>query len=109
MESSERPVLFSGAMLSKAVHDDSFFEKFPQFKTIKVKLNAMHVNVKAHTGCSSCQKRRVQYNIERDFTSIMSHLDKEEGARLKSYFGVKRLVVHSVNPTTHAAYLKEIG
>jgi hypothetical protein len=109
MASNDRPVLFSGAMMAKAVHDDSFFEKFPQFRTIKAKLNAMHVNMKSNKGCSSCQKRRVQYNMERDFTSIMSSLDKAEGERFKNYFGVKKLVVHSVNPTTHAAYLKEIG
>lgn len=104
----DRPVLFSGTHLKQAINDDSFYKKLPQFLPIKTKIATMHVNLKNPKGCASCQQRRVQGNIERDFAAIASALDPASGKIFKDYFGVKRMVIHAVNPVTHAAYLKEI-
>ena len=106
--SEEKPVIFGGVHYSKAITDHEFFNKFPQFKSIKVKMDTMHADLKNNKGCTPCQKRRIQANLERDFASIVSSLDPETGKKFKDYFGVKRMVIHAVNPTTHAAYLKEI-
>lgn len=106
--SEEKPVIFGGVHYSKAMADENFFNKFPQFKAIKVKMDTMHADLKNHKGCTPCQKRRIQANLERDFASIVSSLDQATGKRFKEYFGVSRMVMHAVNPTTHAAYLKEI-
>jgi hypothetical protein len=106
--SEEKPVIFGGAHFSKAIADDSFFNKLPQFKPIKVKMDTMHADLKNHKGCTPCQKRRIQANLERDFAAIVSSLDPDSGKKFKEYFGVSRMVIHAVNPTTHSAYLKEI-
>ena len=103
-----RPVLFGGQHFQKAIADEGFFKLLPQFLPVKKKMETMHASLKSNKGCSSCQKRRIQVNIERDFASIVSSLDPASGKKLKDYFGVKRMVIHAVNPTTHAAYLKEI-
>lgn len=105
---NSRPVLLSGSHFTKAINDDEFYKKLPQFLPLKAKLKAMHVNLKNPRGCSSCQQRRVQGNLERDFAAIVSSLDAESGKAFKNYFGASRMVVHAVNPTTHAAYLKDI-
>lgn len=103
-----RPVMFGGAHFSKAVADTSFFEKFPQYLPIKQKMAAMHAELHNGKGCTPCKKRRLQANLERDFAAITASLDEDSGKRFKEYFGVKRMVMHAVNPETHAAYLKEI-
>ena len=104
----DRPVIFSGTHFSKAAADDEFYRKLPQFLPIKAKIAAMHADLKTGHGCSSCRKRRVQANIERDFAAIMTAMDPASARIFKDYFGVKKMVVHAVNPTTHAAYLKEL-
>lgn len=105
---SDRPVIFGGAHFSRAIADDNFFRKLPQFLPIKAKMEAMHADIRNKKGCSSCQKRRVQANLERDFAAIMSSMDPASAKVFKDYFGVGRMLVHSVNPTTHSAYLKEL-
>ena len=106
--SDARPVLLGGAHIKKAIADDEFYRKLPQFLTVKAKIAAMHANLKNPKGCSSCQQRRVQNNVERDFAAIASSLDPASGKIFKEYFGVPRMVIHAVNPVTHAAYLKEL-
>lgn len=106
--SEEKPVIFGGAHYSKAISDPEFFNKFPQFKSIKVKMDTMHADLKNNKGCTPCQKRRIQANLERDFSSIVSSLDPATSSKFKEYFGVKRMFMHAVNPTTHAAYLKAL-
>ena len=103
-----RPVLFSGEHLTRAMKDDAFYAQLPQFLPIKAKIAAMHVDFKYPRGCSPCQQRRVRVNIERDFAAIVSSLDADAGKIFKSYFGCPRMVIHAVDPKTHAAYLKEI-
>lgn len=105
---NERPVLFGGEHLTRAIKDDAFYAKLPQFLPIKAKINAMHANVKNPSGCSSCAQRRVRTNVERDFAAIVASLDPESGRKFREYFGVNRMVIHAVNPKTHAAYLKDI-
>lgn len=105
---NERPVIFGGAHFSRAVADEGFFRRLPQFLPIKAKMEAMHADLKNRKGCSSCQKRRIQANLERDFAAIMSSMDPASAKVFKDYFGVKRMVMHAVNPTTHSAYLKEL-
>lgn len=108
MSDSVRPVMFGGTHVKKAINDDEFFEKLPQFKPIRAKIAAMHANLKNPKGCSSCQQRRVQLNVEQDFAAIASALDPASGKIFKDYFGAKRMVIHAVNPVTRAAYLKDI-
>jgi len=103
-----KPVLFGGSHFNKAIRDDEFFKKLPQFLPIKAKIATMHTDLKTKKGCSSCQKRRIQINIERDFAAIASSLDPASGKIFKDYFGAQRMLMHAVNPTTHAAYLKEL-
>ncbi len=103
-----RPVLFGGAHFKQALNDDKFYEKLPQFLPIRTKLKTLHVNMKSNKGCSSCQQRRIQNNLERDFAAIAASLDPTSGKIFKEYFGVQRMVIHAVNPKTHAAYLKDI-
>ena len=103
-----KPVLFGGTHFNKAISDDEFFKKLPQFLPIKAKIATMHADLKTKKGCSSCQKRRIQANIERDFAVIATSLDPESGKIFKDYFGVQRMLMHAVNPATHAAYLKEL-
>lgn len=107
MDNDAKPVLFGGSHFSKAVGDEEFYKKLPQFLPIKAKMATMHANLNKK-GCSSCQKRRIQANLERDFAAIASSLDPTSAQTFKDYFGVKKMVMHAVNPTTHAAYLKEI-
>lgn len=107
-QTNARPVLFGGAHFKKAVSDDMFYKRLPQFLPIKAKMATMHTSLNQKKGCSTCNQRRVQVNLERDFAAIASSLDKTSGKLFKDYFGVKRMVMHAVNPTTHAAYLKEI-
>lgn len=108
MDNETRPVLFGGAHFNKAVGDENFYKKLPQFLSIKAKMEAMHASLNNHKGCSSCQRRRIQVNLERDFAAIASSLDPASAQVFKDYFGVKRMLMHAVNPTTHAAYLKEL-
>ena len=103
-----RPVMFGGTHFTKAMADDAFFKALPQFLPVKKKMEAMHADLKTKKGCSSCMKRRVQANIERDFAAVVSSLDEESGKKFKEYFGTPRMVIHAVNPETRAAYLKEI-
>lgn len=105
---NDRPVIFGGSHFSRAIADENFFKKLPQFLPIKAKMEAMHADIRNKKGCSSCQKRRVQANLERDFASIMSSMDPASAKVFKDYFGVSRMLVHSVNPATHSAYLKEL-
>lgn len=104
----DKPVLFGGAHFTKAIEDESFFKKLPQFLPVKTKMEAMHADLGKNKGCSSCQKRRIRANIERDFAAIVASLDPDSSKIFKEYFGVSRMVMHAVDPTTHAAYLKEI-
>lgn len=103
-----KPVLFGGTHFNKAIADEGFYKKLPQFLPIKAKIATMHADLKNSKGCSSCQKRRVQANIERDFASIAASLDPASAKVFKDYFGVQRMLMHAVNPVTHAAYLKEL-
>jgi len=103
-----KPVLFGGVHIKKAINDDKFYQLMPQFLTIKAKIAAMHANLKNAKGCTPCQQRRVQTNVERDFAAIAASLDTAAGKTFKNYFGVPRMVIHAVNPVTHVAYLKDI-
>ena len=105
---NSKPVLFGGAHFNKAIGDDEFFKKMPQFLPLKAKMAAMQDSLKHKKGCSSCQKRRIRVNIERDFAAIAASLDPEAGKTFREYFGASKMLLHAVNPTTHAAYLKEI-
>lgn len=105
---NDRPVLFGGEHIKKALNDSAFYDKLPQFRQIKAKMAAMQASLKNQKGCSSCQQRRTQLNVEREFAAIASSLDAESGKAFREYFGVPRMVIHAVNPVTHAAYLKDI-
>lgn len=105
---NDKPVIFGGTHFSKAIGDPEFFKKLPQFQTIKVKMDAMHADLKNNKGCTPCQKRRIQANLEKDFAAIAASLDKESGKKFKEYFGVSKMVIHAVDPRTHSAYLKEM-
>ena len=97
---NDRPVMFGGTHFNRAISDENFFKKLPQFLPIKAKIAAMHANVNTTRGCSSCQRRRVQMNVERDFAAIMTSLDPASAKAFKDYFGVNRMVVHAVSPET---------
>ena len=104
----DRPVMFGGTHFRQAISDESFFKKLPQFLPIKAKMAAMHADLGSKKGCSTCRQRRVQVNLERDFASILSALDPASRKAFKDHFGVKRMVVHAVDPVKHTAYLREL-
>lgn len=108
MSEEIRPVLLGGTHIKKAIYDPEFYKILPQFLPIQVKLKAMHMETNKSSGCSSCRMRRAVTNVERDFSAIVSSLDSASGKIFKDYFGVPKMVIHAVNPTTQAVYLKEL-
>lgn len=95
---SDRPVMFGVDQVKRAIGDSNFFTLLPEFLPIKKKLEAMHMNFDA--GCSSCVKRRAATSVTSDFMTILSGLSDDALGRVKSYLGVNRLLVRTVNRVT---------
>jgi len=91
----ERPVLLSQGHVLRALADPKFFERCPEFTSLRVKMTTMHADLLApKRGCSSCKQSRVGRNLYGEFLLLVRGLSEDGMARLKLYLGVNRLMLN---------------
>ena len=86
---------FGPSEISNALSDSTFFEKVPEFASLKVKMDAMRTNSKK--GCAPCQARRMISSVNADFMRMLPTLTDDGKERLKKYFGVDTIKYNKVN------------
>jgi len=107
---SKPGVMLGGTHISKAVSDSDFFRLMPEFASIRVQIETMHIDVKSKKGCNSCNKRRLHANIDGNFAAIASRLPEERAKVLKKYLGIgedQTFYIRAVNPATRQLILKQ--
>jgi hypothetical protein len=92
-EAKVRPTLLSAPMAAKALADQSFYEKVPEYLPLKQKVTQMHIDLKSGRGCSSCKKRRIQRSLFSDFVTTLKALSPDGLERVKGYFGAQALML----------------
>ena len=102
----EQPTLLGEPHVSKALADPQFFVQLPEFLSLRVKMQAMHADLSAATGCGGCRRRRVVGNLYADFCSIITALTPDGIGRLKQYLGCQALMLNTVDPLTHQVRLR---
>ncbi|MFC1453608.1 hypothetical protein ACFLQL_00320 [Verrucomicrobiota bacterium] len=100
--------ILSYSMVSKALLDTNFYTLLPEFATLKNKLQLLKINIAKPTGCSGCQKRRVEANMFKDFLSVVQTLDADGIKKFKEYFKINKLMLNIINPQTKAVEFKVI-
>lgn len=94
----ERPVLLTQGHVIRALADPAFFERCPEFSSLRVKMTTMHADLLAPVmpkrGCSSCKQSRVGRNLYGEFLTLVRSLSPDGLVRLKLYFGIKRLMLN---------------
>lgn len=101
-------VMLGGSHIAKAVADKGFFEKMPEFASIRAQINAMHVDL-GKKKCTPCNKRRIHANIDGNFAAIASTLPPERAKILKQYLGIgddQKFFIRAVNPANRQLILK---
>ena len=107
---SKPGVMLGGTHISKAVSDSDFFRLMPEFASIRVQIETMHIDVTSKKGCNSCNKRRLHANIDGNFAAIASRLPEERAKVLKKYLGIgedQTFYIRAVNPATRQLILKQ--
>lgn len=104
--SVEKPTILSPAHITRAIADNNFYTRMPEFQAIKKKMDAMHADLGA--GCRPCKKRRITASLSTDFLSIMNGLPDSSLKRLKEYYGVPRLLVRAADKATGKVVMKEV-
>lgn len=103
---NSQPIILSQSHVSKALADQRYFSLMPEFAVLQVKLQAMHVDLTAKRGCSSCRKQRAASSLFNDFVSIVLALSPDGLQRLKGYLGVEKIMVNTIDRATGAATLR---
>lgn len=100
MGEGARPVILSQGHVTNALADNRFFEVMPEFRSLKVKQEAMKLSTQPHRGCRGCKAARAHRSLFTDFISIVSVLSPDGLNRLKSYMRVDTLMLNRLDPTT---------
>lgn len=102
------PVILSVQMVNKALGDQMFYERVPEFTPMKGKLVAMRMDLNRPGGCGGCKRKRIERNLFGDFLTIAQHLGDDGRIRLRSYYGVPGLMVNVHDQATGRLQLKVI-
>lgn len=111
MMSKKPGMMLGGLHINKAISDPKFFSLMPEFVSIKVQIDTMHIDVKSKKGCSSCNKRRLHANIDGNFAAIVSRLPDDRAKVLKKYLGIEEdrpFFIRALNPATRQLILRQI-
>ena len=93
-QSNVRPTIISSAMIARALMDPKFFQQLPEFLPIQMKLVASK-EPQIKGGCGSCRQRRMVVNSFQDFMHTIASLSPDALVRLKLYFAVPSIMLHS--------------
>lgn len=96
----ERPQMLSLGMVSQALSDPGFRTRCPEFSGIPAP------GPEPVRGC--CHNRSRAQQQSRSFFSVASALSPEALGRLKSYFGIGKLMLNLRDPATGAVTLKVV-
>ena len=99
-EAKVRPTLLNVSMTAKALADENFYTRVPEFLPMRQKVTQMKVKLQSGKGCSSCKKRRIQKNLFSDFVSVLRALSPDGMGRLKAYYGAQALMLQWRDPKT---------
>ena len=103
-------IMLGGGHIAKAVSDDGFFRLMPEFTSIKVQMNTMHIDINSKKGCNTCNKRRLHANIDGNFAAIASTLSDDRAKVLKKYLGIdddQPFFIRAINPANKKLILKQ--
>lgn len=95
----DRPQMLSSAMLERALSDPAFKEACPEFSSVQLAQPKQG-------GCSGCGHRQHQQQNSMSFFKVAAGLSAEGIERMKSYFGISRLMMNVRNPNTSGVSLK---
>lgn len=101
-----RPLLLGASHVNAALKDTRFFDLLPEFRSLQVKVKAMHINLQAAGGCTGCKQRRAVSNVFSDFMSIVSALSPDGLIRLKQYLNTTKIMMNVMNPVTRQVELR---
>jgi len=104
----ENAKILSFSMVSQGLMDLKFYDLLPEFSTLKNKLQLLKVDIVKKTGCTGCQKRRVEANMFKDFLSIVQALDASSMQKFKEYYKIDKLMLNVINPQTKNVEFKII-
>jgi hypothetical protein len=100
--------ILSYSMVSAALTDGKFYEVLPEFRTLSIKLKTLNVDITKPTGCTGCQKRRIEANMFKDFLYVVQALDANGLQRLKTYFKLDKLMINVQDHVTKAVTFKVV-
>ena len=98
--------ILSYSMVSTALTDGVFYSSMPEYRTLAPKLATLHIDITKPTGCTGCQRRRIENTLFKDFLAVTQSLDLNGMSRLKKYFKLDSLMVNVINPQTKAIEFK---
>jgi hypothetical protein len=98
---SDRPEMISLQMVNRALTDPRFRKLCPEFASVKAP-------EKKAVGCGRCGSSGAQRSQTANFFSVASGLDAGALARMKSYFGVSKIMLNSRDVRTGVVSLKVV-
>lgn len=94
---NEQPTILSKTMMIRAFADPQFVMQMPEFRMMRAKLSTMKVDLLSPRGCTGCKQRRVEQNLYPEFLTTIRYLQPDGLQRLKKYFGIGKIMMHTVN------------
>lgn len=99
-ETQKTVKLLAEQEIKDSMADARFYEQMPEFLPLRKKMQALHNDLLAPRGCSSCAKNRAYRSLSGDYLTIVSHLRDDAKERLRRYFGADELRANVLDPET---------
>lgn len=102
----DKPVILSQTMVDRALVDNAFYGQLPEFNQLRSSGTMPVIDTSGRHGCSGCKRTKLKVNQFRDFVTVATALTQEGTRRLKTYFGVGRIMINVTDSKTRQVMLK---
>ena len=109
--SNQQPTLLSESMALRALADNMFYQKLPEFTGLRAQHQALeqsHKYTASGKGCRNCGNRKMHNTLFRQFVNIATALNENAKGRLRAYMGGNTLMVNTVDPKTNRVNVRLI-